>query len=58
MYINLHIPVNEYGAIATLAAVANMPLDKYVVNKMCNGLDAEQAIKEARQAITPAPAEK
>ena len=58
MYINLHIPVNEYGAIATLAAVANMPLDKYVVKKISNGLDAEQAIKEARQTLTPAPAEK
>lgn len=28
--ITLQIPYNEYGPLATLAAAANMPLDKYI----------------------------
>ena len=32
--ITLHIPVAKYGTIATLAAVANMPIDKYVVQEV------------------------
>lgn len=30
MRITLHIPIGEYGTLATLAALANMPIDKYV----------------------------
>lgn len=37
----LQIPISEYGSIATLAAVANMPLDKYVVNQNCPESSAE-----------------
>lgn len=33
--ITLQIPITEYGTIATLAAVANMPIDKYVVSETC-----------------------
>lgn len=32
--VTLQIPVAEYGTIATLAAVANMPIDKYVVQEI------------------------
>ena len=32
--VTLQIPVAEYGTIATLAAVANMPIDKYVVQEV------------------------
>lgn len=52
MFINLHIPVNEYGQIATLAAVANMPLDKYVVEKLDGDLDAQKALEEARKTLS------
>jgi hypothetical protein len=51
MYINLQIPVNEYGAIATLAAVANLPIDKYVIGSLESGLDAEAALREARKML-------
>lgn len=30
MNVTLQIPLSEYGKIATLAAAANMPLDKYL----------------------------
>lgn len=33
MMIELQIPIGEYGPLATLAAAANMPLDKYVANE-------------------------
>ena len=33
MKITLQIPIGEYGTIATLAALANMPIDKYVATK-------------------------
>ena len=29
--ITLQIPMKDYGTLATLAAAASMPLDKYVV---------------------------
>ena len=29
--ITLQIPLSEYGQLATLAAAANMPIDKYVL---------------------------
>lgn len=30
MKITLQVPISEYGTLATLAALANMPIDKYV----------------------------
>lgn len=32
MLITLQIPTDKYGQLATLAAVAGMPIDKYVVD--------------------------
>ena len=32
--VTLQIPIDKYGTIATLAAVANMPIDKYVVQEV------------------------
>lgn len=32
--VTLQIPLNEYGKIATLAAAAKMPLDKYLANNV------------------------
>jgi hypothetical protein len=34
MNITLQIPIEEYGKIATLAAAANMPIDKYIVQAL------------------------
>ena len=34
MNITLQIPIDEYGKIATLAAAANMPIDKYIVHAL------------------------
>ena len=31
MKITLQVPISEYGTLATLAALAKMPIDKYVV---------------------------
>ena len=33
MKITLQIPIEEYGTLATLAAMAKMPIDKYVVDE-------------------------
>lgn len=41
----LQIPISEYGSIATLAAVANMPLDKYVVSETCPETNKKSAKK-------------
>jgi hypothetical protein len=45
--VTLQIPLKEYGPIATLAAAANMPLDKYVAQKALE--------KKASSLTTPSP---
>lgn len=42
MNVILQIPVADYGKIATLAAAANMPLDKYIATTAANNLVAEK----------------
>ena len=41
--VTLQIPLTEYGPIATLAAAANMPLDKYVAQK---AIEEKEATKQ------------
>lgn len=33
MKITLQIPISEYGTLATLAALAKMPIDKYIMTQ-------------------------
>ena len=42
MNVILQIPIADYGKIATLAAAANMPLDKYIATTAANNLVAEK----------------
>jgi hypothetical protein len=39
--VTLQIPLKEYGTIATLAAAAKMPLDKYITQKAIGKKTAE-----------------
>ncbi len=43
----LQIPLKEYGTIATLAAAAKMPLDKYIAKTAV----AKKTIEEEKAAI-------
>jgi hypothetical protein len=36
MKITLQVPISDYGTLATLAAMAKMPIDKYVVAHTLN----------------------
>lgn len=43
MNVTLQIPLSEYGKIATLAAAANMPLDKYLAENTAKYAACEKA---------------
>lgn len=43
--ITLQIPYDEYGPLATLAAAANMPLDKYIQKELVEAKKAALAEK-------------
>lgn len=42
MTITLQIPIAEYGTLATLAALANMPIDKYIANQQAAAILADK----------------
>lgn len=44
--ITLQIPYDEYGPLATLAAAANMPLDKYIQKGLVEAKKAALAAKK------------
>ena len=42
----LQIPYDEYGPLATLAAAANMPLDKYIQKELVEAKKAALTTKK------------
>lgn len=50
MNVTLQIPLSEYGKIATLAAAANMPLDKYLAENTAKYAACEKAALSEKAA--------
>lgn len=53
-HITLYIPVAEYGGIATLAAAAGRPLDRYLAQRVAASTPAPAPAPAELPAIPPA----